>query len=734
MNNVDTDRSKSANIGWSVRVGAALLAASVRVALGASDDLTQLDLATLMQMDVTLVTAQRRIENVNTVPISMTVLKTDAIRGLRLTGTPDLQLAVAGLTTSSNVGFTLPHIRGIGTDINSSGVEPSVAVYVDGIYQTERTQAFVPLADTEQIEILRGPQGTLYGRNSSGGAINITTRGPSEQFVSDVRVSTGNLNSREGAFFAAGPLNERVRTSFSAQARQRDGYYKNIIDGQDVNDENYYSLSGRAQVDLSPEWRAEALVRHFHRNDSIAYATEVSGNSIPALLGVPVGRKPYETASDLTSDTNGVNSTITALRLDGSVSGLQLKSISSYNDIRHTLVLDIDASAAQLANMDIGEVTHTFTQEVQVSPTDAPERFNWLLGGFYIRSSDQKEPFAIATTVPGMGLATQRVGGQVDTRAEALFGEVTYAATAAFSLTAGLRYSYEDKALVQRVAGFEGAPLQTFPSLSTHWDDLNYRLVAKYTTDRYMLYAKTETGFKTGAYNNINQAHTGPIRPEEVTAYELGAKTAVANLPLWLNAAAFFNDVRGLQVQVIDGVDGVTQILSAPHAESYGLDFNLEAKPSEHWNLRTGLTWQQAHYNEFLASGVLVPSPSGGHTSAVNLDLAGNTLPRSPRLTANAIASFDYPLLGGAVFGSALYSYSSRMYFEPTNVYSQPAVDMINASFGYRSPARWNVTAWVKNLADHKRFLTILPTPVSAFGQYAEPRTYGVSLGYSFAP
>ena len=707
-----------------------LLAVSASVAFGA-DDLAGLDLSTLMQMDVTLVTAQKRTENVDTVPISMTVLKANAIKDLKLDGTPELQFAAPGLTTSTNAFWMLPYIRGVGNDINSSGLEPSVAVYVDGVYQPQRVATFADMADVERIEVLRGPQGTLYGRNATGGAINIVTRGPSEQLEGAVDVSAGNLDLREGSLFVAGPLNERLSASFSGHARKRDGYYENVVTGADVLNDDYYTLHGRAQLEVTDSMRAELMLKHFDSRADHSYGTEVSGNSLPAMLGAQVATQPFQTASNMDSGYNHLENTTTALKLNWDLPAVRLQSITARNDQRHKLILDFDLSTATLAHFRANENSDAFTQEIQLSPTDQSGRFDWLFGAFYIQSDEEFAPLTVDTTVPPIGAVTQRLEADVLTHSYAAFGEATVKLSE-FSLTGGLRYSNEVKRLDDIAMGLQGTPLMSLPDRRKQWDDVNYRLVAKYVHGASMFYAKTETGFKSGAFNNGNLVNPGPIDPERITAYELGVKTLLPNYPVRLSAAVFYNDYRDLQIQVVDSAaGGVSQLVQAPKAETYGLDFNAAVKPAEYWSITGGVALLKAEYREFIASGILIPNPAGGFMTGNDIDLKGNHLSRSPELTANLTVAFDYPVPTGAIFGATNYYRSSRLYFDPANAYSQDAFGMLNAQIGYRSHARWSVSAWAKNLTATTYLSTVIPGQLGAFGVFAEPRTYGITMGYS---
>lgn len=705
---------------------------TLSIAARASDDLSRLDLQSLMQMNITLTTAQKRTEDVERVPIAMTIIKADMIKGVKLDTNVDLQSVAPGLQTSGSAGFVMPFIRGVGNFVNANGIEPSVALYVDGVYQSDRAEMMVDLSDAEQIEILRGPQGTLYGRNATGGAINVTTRGPSDRLESSAAITAGNLDLKDANAFVTGPLVQGVRASFSAHVRDRDGYYTNIVDGSHVNDERYYSLNGRVQMDLGSTADAEVLLKFSSHDENLGYVTAADLNSIPAKLGALVTTRPYQAASDRTEIPNRSDYATTALKLHWDTPWVCAHSISARTDERHRFGVDVDASSLPLRSIDVHENAYAFTQELQFSPVNKMDRLDWLIGAFYIDRSGGVAPYEVALTVPNVGFMTRSISANVGTKAYALFGESTFSLTPAFSLTAGLRYNSEEKTLEDVSIEGTGIPKTLFPNHSRVWDTVTHRLVAKYATESAMVYAKTETGFRSGNYNTYNAISPGPVQPEHVTMYELGVKTKLPGLPLHLQGAAFFNDYRNLQVQVVDTASSGSLLEQAPKAETYGFDGSFDWKATERFNVGAGFEWVHARYREFVSSGILVPNPAGGNTLAPNLDLAGKHLSFAPELTGNFFASYSHPLPTGELIASGNYYYSSRVYFEPSNSYSQRAFAILNASLAYRSAAHWEASLWARNLTDTVYVKGIAPTDQGAFSVYAEPRTYGVTLEYSF--
>jgi iron complex outermembrane receptor protein len=702
----------------------------VRAAV-AADDLAGLDLSTLMSMDVTLVTAQKRTEDVTTVPISMTVLKSQDARQAHLDSTYDLQQTVPGLTTSVTQGLIVPYIRGIGTENNVS-IEPSVSVYVDDVYQADRVQTFMDLADLEQIEVLKGPQGTLYGRNATGGAIKIRTRGPTEQLEGSAQVTAGNFNLRDSSLFVAGPFSDRVRASVAAHVRERDALYQNTLGIAEPKSEDFYSLHGRVQFDITPDLEAELLLKYLDRKDGLGSPTRVGGPSIPELSGIAVSSDPLKSTVDVTDTLNQISNTNTALKLNWNGPLVHIRSTMAYNELSYRSAQDLDGSAAPLLRVNINGPSHAFTHEWQLSPAQTSGHFDWLTGFFYIDNTLGYNPLSATFLIPGAGMVTGLTMGEVRTTAMAGFGELTFRSDSGLSLTAGARYSHEKKSFEDAQNGLQGLPLLSYADQSHAWDNVSYRVVGKYSVGHSMLYAKTETAFKSGVFNVFAPPIVGPTRPEKITAYEIGVKHGFAGIPLHVSAAAFYNDYRDQQLQLVDATGTNAFFTVAPKSRTNGIDAGLDAKLGAHWTVNAGLEWLDAKYRDFTSDGILVTNPAGGHSVASNLDVAGNHLSRAPEYTANLGLAFDYPLLGGSVFGSTNYYRSGRIYWDPANIYVQKPFDVLNASAGYRFDSGWQLAAWAKNLSGTRYLSGLILTPLGANGTFAEPRTYGLTVQYEF--
>ena len=681
-----------------------------------------------------IVSAQRRDESLSGVPVSVTALSSENIESMNLVSTTDLQVVAPGLTVTHNAAFPLLFIRGVGTDIQSPGVESSVAVYVDGVYQSQTGNILKNMSNVERVEVLKGPQGTLYGRNATGGAINIITKAPSEEWTGSIEAGTGDKSLFETSGFISGPVSDNVRFALSGQYYDKDGYNTNIVTGQNIGDEHYYSFDGKIDVDFSENFNIRLMGNYFKRDDTYSSTlNEVSGTSLPAALGFTAVGDPRTLSvnqdglgSEIESYTLGVKAQLATPYVD-------ITSITSYMDFKILYRIDFDLSTATLVHFRPDHYGDAFTQEFQFTPGYDVDRLDWIVGAFYLKDDTGFDPFLYDTTDPMFGPVTVTNTARVITDAFAVFGEATYDITDKLSFTGGLRYSYEDKSLEDREFGILGLAVQGFPNLSESWDDFNYRAVLKYDMGDTMMYAKHETGFKSGTFNTANPATPGPVDPENIKAYELGLKTKLFDNRVSLNTALFYNDYKNLQIQIIDTVSGGSSFDQAPKAETYGFDLEINALVSENLRVFAGANYLHAEYEEYISAGALVPNPIGGNVPQPGLDLSGKKLMRSPEFTFNVGAQFSVPLEAGELTANVNYYHSSRIYFDPANISSQGAYGLLDANIEFRhADSGFSMMVWGKNLTDEDYLFTKVVGAMGIGGGWADPVSYGVRVKYSF--
>lgn len=702
--------------------------------------------------DDIVVTAQRRSERAEDVPIAITAVSSDRLEESSVTDTLDLAKVVPGLSLSHDGGTPIVFMRGIGTDITSAGIEPSVATYIDGAYMPSGETIFVDFSNIAQVEVLRGPQGTLFGRNATGGAMLLTTRGPTDEFTASLQATAGNFGLQRVSGFVAGPLSQSVRGSLAGVVHHRDGNYTEIVSGQERNDQDYYSLNARLAIDLSPTAEAEFYAGYYSEDDTYGTAlTELSGNSIGAALGYTVATQPFQTATDITDTTNQREVTSLGARLQIDLGDIRFRSRTAFVDYERRRDVDFDLSTARLVGFRPTYTGEFVTQEFLLSPVNAGQ-LEWVAGLYFLDGWDGfKPPLPVQTSLdlaPVDGFPetpiTQYLSAVSDVTAYSAFADATYHLSSEWSVALGLRYSHEEKTVHDRAVFAEdifGAPFGpsfTFPDDSTDWDSINWRALVSYDNGPLLLYAKAETGFIAGAYNTANPVSPGPVDPEEVTAYEAGFKSRMFNRQLSLEGAVFFNDYENLHVQIVDAATGASILDQAEGAESYGVDLQLRALPTDRLEIVAGVSYLHAEYTDYQSGGVLLPNPPfpGNYAASVvlgmPLDMSGNARPRSPEWTASLAANYTIPLSHGELVASGDVFYTSEIFFDPANIASQDEYALFNARLAYNSSSGFSIALWGKNLTDETYLSSALVGSTAIGGFWGDQQTYGVTIGMDF--
>jgi len=686
-----------------------------------------------LTVDEVMVTSQRRSQSLSDVPIAVTAFTAEAIEELNLTTSTDLQFAAPGLTITYNSAFPLLYIRGVGTDIQSPGVESSVAVYIDGVYQAQTANILKNLNNVERVEVLRGPQGTLYGRNATGGAINIVTKAPSDTWQGVVEAGLGDNGLFETSAFISGPISDKARLAVSGQYFNKDGYNLNAFNGEVLGDEDYFSFDAALDVDVTENLEVRLTGGYFKRDDSFASVlSAVDGNTVGEALGFQaLGQNPREISVDAEASTF-IETYKLGARVKLHTSLVDVSSITSYSDFDMRYRLDFDYSTATLVHARPNQYGETFTQEFQFTPGYDTENLDWMVGAFYLKDDSGFNPFIADAAVPGVGLAEVLTQATVASDAFAIFGEATYDFADNWSVTGGLRYSTEEKTLEDGAFGIIGLGIQPFPEVSESWDDFNYRLVLQYEAGDDMYYAKHETGFKSGTFNTANPAAPGPVNPEEVTSFEIGAKNSFMGGRVKVNTAAFYNDYENLQIQVINA-SGASTFDQAGKAEIYGVDLEVAAVLTDKFRVFGGANFLEAEYKEYISSGALLPNPAGGNAPVAGTDLAGKRLVRTPKMTFNIGGQYKVPTSFGSASANVNFYHSSKMFFDPANISSEDAFNVLNANVELsHEDSGASVMFWAKNILDEDYVYSKIVSVTGTGGAWADPISYGVRLKYKF--
>lgn len=728
-------------------------------------------------LEEVIVTAQRREENLQETPISVTALNTESLNELRARDVEGISDYTPGLMVAPTVGGSVNasiSIRGAVNTNNNLSRDNAVGLYLDGVPIAKTSGAIFDAVDLERMEVLRGPQGTLYGKNTIGGAINLVTRKPSGELDGYLQLGAGNENLFEGRgaldLPAVGQVGEGLgefRARVSGFIRERDGFYENSDDSEPDFD-NRDQWGARVDLALRPTERLK-LEYGYDRFDARQRPTMLAlTNSdtfafvIPPLYPVVAAAtsedRPDGIANDSAhkSDVDIEGHALTATYdLPGTALGdLTLKSITGYRDL-HTLSLsDFDGTGLDMFRFRIENDFEQFTQELQLLGS-AP-RLEYVLGLFYYEDEwDTDNPRWIFQFGGDDFDVSQR--GATD-ESVAVFGQATWTPPILddrLDLTFGARWTEETKdvhsvwvdrdvydanpadpssgAFVRDAQGnpvFSPSgdlmPLQEKDS----WSEVTPMAVAAWHfSDAVNGYAKISTGFKSGGFNGVattNRAFETPFDPETMTTYELGLKSRLWENRAQLNLSVFHNDYSDFQAGRFSQEAISTIIVNAGDASMQGVELELTARPTQNLDLTLNYAFLDSEYDNF----------QDGEGNDISDDRYFAYAPRNT-VFASLKYTFD-PFSFGELSARADYAWKDDFYVgildDPTT--NVDAYGLFNARLQLdRIPVgdgRLRIAAWGNNLTDEEYWTTAINLSVFTVNQWADPRSYGVEVNYDF--
>ena len=662
-----------------------------------------------------IVTAQRREQAVVDVPIAITSISGDTLDRSGLEAITDISMLTPGLYLSRGGSFVQPVIRGIGTSVTSLGADANVAVYVDGVYRPSQTGNAFSLVDVERIDVLKGPQGTLFGRNATGGAILVTTQRPSLTGVEgQFSASYGRFDEVGLKGFVTAPISSSIGFSISSIYKDDNGYTRDVLLNEDVSTHSEFMVRPKLLFMLGDNTELFVTGYYSETSDTTGYSLDIfEGNT--TFPAAPFFPDPSEIAQSFVPrndvESRGADATITH-----DFGAVKLTSISAYSKVKTDILSDLDGTTAN--GGDVGFLTNqeTFTQEINLA-SSSTGRFRWVLGGFYYTDKGEEPQFVFN--------GSNLLEATIDTDALAAFGEVEYEALDNLFLIAGIRYSTEKRDFRQvRSNGVVNAD-------SERWSDWAPRVSVRYALNDWSnIYATYSSGFKSGTYNITANSST-PVNPENVEAFELGYKNSGSRISF--GTSAFYYNYKDLQVQALNSVTGLTQLTNAGVAEIYGFDIDASAN-WENFILQTGFAYTHATYDDFQNAQVNLPNPNGlGNIAVSPFDATGNFLDRAPEFTANASATYFAPVGGGELAATLAGRYSSEFFFEAANRIRQDAHLLLNGQLSWTPASEsFRVSVWGQNLTD-VRYAQYKPDTTRGDRiAYARPLTYGISLDVFF--
>lgn len=682
-----------------------------------------------------VVTAQKRAESLQDVPIAISAFSGDQLAAAGVDGSAELEKVTPGLVMSESGRDGQIFIRGVGsTRLSGAGADPSSSVYIDGVYRSRGSAALLQLLDVERVEVLRGPQGTLYGRNSTGGAIRYISKSPEPTFGGEITGGLGDYDLRRASARVDIPLiADRLLVRGSVLRVKRDGYMKNLErPGETFGRQNL--TAGRLTVLFTPnETLSVTLHAGASKDDSDQTALKHYIDPLGPFRNAEIIADPRKVRADYGPRKAPVKTSYVDATVAWDLGFATLTSISGYNSLDagpYQGDLDVTEIAGVTDGRDglpngIADGGKTYTQEFNLTSKGASS-LEWVLGAFYLHDDNYTVRQGLyVPLIPALAANHTTYNAFGDTDAYAAFVSGSYQVTPQLRLNAGLRYSRETKSIDR------GRYLNFVLQGATHhdrktWDSWTPRIGVDFTlNDDAMLYASFSKGFKSGAFNA--SSFDPAVNPEKIDAYEAGAKTRWFDRRLTLNLAAFYYDYKDLQVQGLDpNRIGVEIISNAAGAEIKGAELEANWRVTSRFQLDGSLTWLNAEYTDF-------PTLAG--------NLKGNKLPNAPTHTASLRAEYTIPLgeAGDLRLNGDAY-FSARRYLSETNNRqnaSQPAYSLYNARATF-TPAsgNWDVSIYGKNLSDElvfSRTVTQAALLRTGFLAYLEPpRTWGAEVRFRF--
>jgi iron complex outermembrane receptor protein len=704
-----------------------------------------------------VVTAEKRARNLQDVPISITALSAADLTKSGAVNTDDIAHLAPGLNISSvGSGFvSYTYIRGGGTNQLDPGSDPSVAYYVDEVYVTGTAGLQFDLFDIDHVEVLKGPQGTLFGRNAASGAISVTTKQPSATFGGDIDVEGGNYGDYTVRGSVTGPLTSDNRWLYrvSLNARTADGYTENLATGGHVD--FIHKFGGRAQIEyVGDEFKALLSIDGLRARDGMTPQYVSNGNWSsylnPAAIAALPALEPSASMYHQYYDTPGYEDqnlgAITA-RLEWKSSIGTVTSLSAYRSSTYDRLADYDATAENGLSLASHELDQSFSEELRLTGESA--YWHWIGGLYYYRSQTVADwlatsgpafplagvPWAfLGVPIPGAFplSASETDDGVITTHSEAAFGQATYDFTSQLSGTVGGRYSADRKEDQRTVLGLVSEALGA-PSYSVDprpsWTSFDPTAALNFkVTPEVLTYFSYSQGFKSGGFQSLAPptaaVASAVFAPEKVKSYELGLKSEWFDQRLAANLALFRSDITDQQILVVYSAL-VSLVNNAGATRDNGVDLSLTAKPEQHLTLDAKMTYQHARFQEYT-------------DPATARSYAGNAQLRSPDFSGSFTAEYDLPLAGEAQLRfRGEYSYETKQFFDNANSSAsglyQPSYGLLNARLTYiPGHGDWNISAWGRNLANTQYFRNVaiaLPTGLAMPGN---PRTFGASVDWKF--
>jgi len=605
-----------------------------------------------------VVTAQRREEQAQNVPISIVALSAADIAAKGVQSSQDLTLAVPAVTWPGTL-FGSPFVRGIGSNNTLPGGENNVQIFVDGVNQISPSQANFDFFGIQRVEVLEGPQGTLFGRNATGGVINITTLDPSSKAAADTSVTYGNFQTLNASFYGTTGLTDTLAANLTLGYHdQGQGWGRDISTGEEAFKDR--TVTARTKLRWDGNAGTDATFIADYENVHFNYPSRPLG-SYPAIDGSNITATGFWNVATVPPEEDQVQKNVieTSLTINHDFGFARLTSITAFTDVRQIWLNSVVGMKPEYVYAWYETPAQGWTQEVRLtSPTE--QKLRWTAGVFYLSTTTAFAPLLV--TGLDQGNALVKIFGRSGAQGEAAFADVTWAFLPTTSLTVGSRYSFDQRTIRGDIY-VNGPAVGPWADQRASYRQPTYRVVLDHKiTEQIMPYASVSTGYDAGSFNTVNPGAPA-LQPEKLTAYEVGLKSRWFDQRLQFNASAYYYDYKNLQTTVVTKL--LTENTNAGKVTAKGLEASLDAIPIEHLTVSLSYLYNDSFYNLYGATCFNVaPGPSGNPLSPVlygsfPCNVSGQQVEEAPRNSGTASIRYDLNTPVGSFRPDVTYAYKS---------------------------------------------------------------------------
>jgi iron complex outermembrane receptor protein len=713
-------------------------------ALAASPALAQPAQTNVRSQDATepedeiVITAQRREERSVDVPITVTTLGAELLQTANVEQLSDIAKITPAMRFDYAGGYFQPTIRGIGTAVVTSGGGGNVGIYVDGFYSPNPLAADFDLMRVRSIQVLKGPQGTLFGRNTTGGAILVQTAEPSTETGADFKVSWGRYKEAKAQGYATFGITDKIAFDAEGQVRWGNGWRTNISNGRRVGDFKNWSVRTGLKWNLTDS--ISVLLRYQHSQiDDPSPLLTASYFGPDVGSGAPFLAQPSQVTfkhNEIASGTNPSdqefyrgNNDVYQATIRADLGFANFTSYTQYRDEKADSSIELDYSGLELIQLGLPNFNKTFSQEFLFTSKPGGS-LQWTAGLFYFSNRDTYKVFFDYFPIIGIFSRGAEFGSSSTVKSLAAFLDATYEVTPKLFITAGARYAHDKETDVYSICAF----CARVDADAADYDAVNKkrltpRFVVRYKpTQRSSIYASFTKGYKA-ALLDLGRGFPNPVKPETITAYEVGFKYDARKISF--ETAGFYYDYKDLQVSIYE--QGQASIINAASSEIYGLEGQIRYDFNDNFQISAGAAWVHGRYKTFENAPVYERCLPVGSCGLDTFRISGPTLrnvtmQRTPAFTGNIAARYRTELAGGELELSGNLYYTSKFFFGPSGIqFPQKGYEILGLRAQWTDPSeRFTVGIWGDNVTN-SRYQTQVQYNLPGIGaNWSKPVTFGV--------